>query len=255
MFRARLAADDEHAGAVFTLGTAWLREGNSCTFRPWTDIAFLCKNCDGPIGLKGIQAAWDASCSRVDGIAVSNHHITLVPCIGTLALHHVRIYPGWRGELYTVTNVLCPQAQYSFFSFPTTSHIIVSQTNSECAANQIVVRDLRYLQSEARAKPSRGWRDQNIYHHYTRNAMHVDVEGARRGHARVCGGVLLVPGGYASHLVCALRACFEGDVKLRASRACVRVVEGEVVEDDVSVVGMNVDESEGEIMGVPTIEG
>ena len=77
--------------------------------------------------------------------------------------------------------------------------------------------------------------------------MHVDVEGARRGHASVCGGVLLVPGGYALHLVCALRACFEGDVNVRrdvlrvpsvrASRACVRVVEGEVVEDDVSVVG------------------
>ena len=62
MFRARLAAGDEHAGAVFTLGTAWLREGDSGTFRSWTDIAFSRKNCDGPIVLKGIQAVRDASC-------------------------------------------------------------------------------------------------------------------------------------------------------------------------------------------------
>ena len=93
MFRARLAADDEHAGAVFTLGTAWLREGNSCTFRPWTDIAFLCKNCDGPIGLKGIQAAWDASCSRVDGIAVSNHHMYLI-CGGSFIYYVEPLCPA-----------------------------------------------------------------------------------------------------------------------------------------------------------------
>ena len=61
IFRAQLAAGDEHTGAIFTLGTAWLHDGNSGTFRSWTDIAFLCKNCDGPIVLKGIQAVWDAS--------------------------------------------------------------------------------------------------------------------------------------------------------------------------------------------------
>ena len=39
-----------------------------------------------------------------------------------VALHQVRICPGWQGELYTT--VLCPQAQYKFFSFSTTCHII-----------------------------------------------------------------------------------------------------------------------------------
>jgi hypothetical protein len=93
MFRAQLAAGDEHAGAVFTLGTAWLREGNSGTFRSWTDIAFLCKHCDGPIVLKGIQAVWDASCGhRTPAWTASLWgflHVlcrTLVPCIGTCEL-------------------------------------------------------------------------------------------------------------------------------------------------------------------------
>ena len=75
-FRARLEAGDEQARAAFTLGTAWLSEANSGTFRSWKDIAFLRENWDGPIVLKGIQAVQDAHAAmdaRVDGIIVSNH--------------------------------------------------------------------------------------------------------------------------------------------------------------------------------------
>ena len=75
-FRARLAAGDEQARAAFTLGTAWLHEGNSGHFRSWTDLAFLRQNWDGPIVLKGIQTVQDAHAAmnfHVDGIIVSNH--------------------------------------------------------------------------------------------------------------------------------------------------------------------------------------
>ena len=74
--RARLAAGDEQARVDFALGTGWLREAHSGTFRSWTDIAFLRKNWDGPIVLKGIQAVQDAHAAmdaHVDGIIVSNH--------------------------------------------------------------------------------------------------------------------------------------------------------------------------------------
>ena len=75
-FRVRLAAGDEQARAAFELGTAWLGEANSGTFRSWKDIAFLRENWDGPIVLKGIQAVEDAHAAmdaHVDGIVVSNH--------------------------------------------------------------------------------------------------------------------------------------------------------------------------------------
>ena len=74
--RARLAAGDEKARADFALGTGWLREAHSGTFRSWADIAFLRENWDGPIVLKGIQAVQDAHAAmdaHVDGIIVSNH--------------------------------------------------------------------------------------------------------------------------------------------------------------------------------------
>jgi isopentenyl diphosphate isomerase/L-lactate dehydrogenase-like FMN-dependent dehydrogenase len=74
--RARLAAGDEQTRVDFALGTGWLREAHSGTFRSWTDIAFLRKNWDGPIVLKGIQAVQDAHAAmdaHVDGIIVSNH--------------------------------------------------------------------------------------------------------------------------------------------------------------------------------------
>ena len=102
MFRAQLAAGDEHTGAIFTLGTAWLHDGNSGTFRSCTDIAFLCKNCDGPIVLK------ESRQSRTPHVTIGRprgrHHCveslyvpylwgflhllcrTLVPCIGTCEL-------------------------------------------------------------------------------------------------------------------------------------------------------------------------
>ena len=78
--RARLAEGDEQARAAFELGTGWLREANSGTFRSWTDIAFLRENWDRPIVLKGIQAVEDAHAAmdfRVVGIVVSNHGTSL----------------------------------------------------------------------------------------------------------------------------------------------------------------------------------
>ena len=78
--RARLAEGDEQVRAAFELGTGWLREANSGTFRSWTDLAFLRENWEGPIVLKGIQAVEDAHAAmdfRVDGIVVSNHGTSL----------------------------------------------------------------------------------------------------------------------------------------------------------------------------------
>lgn len=75
-FRARLAAGDEAAREAFALGTGWLREANSGSFRTWEDIAFLRENWDGPIVLKGVQSVQDAHAAMdvgVDGIVVSNH--------------------------------------------------------------------------------------------------------------------------------------------------------------------------------------
>ena len=52
--RILLATGDERARAAFTLGIAWLREGNSGIFRLWTDITLLRENWDRPRVLEGI---------------------------------------------------------------------------------------------------------------------------------------------------------------------------------------------------------
>jgi hypothetical protein len=52
VFRVWLAVGDQQARAAFTLGAAWLREGNSGTFCLWMDIAFLRENWNGPIVFK-----------------------------------------------------------------------------------------------------------------------------------------------------------------------------------------------------------
>ncbi|KAH9960187.1 FMN-dependent alpha-hydroxy acid dehydrogenase [Russula dissimulans] len=75
-FRVRLAAGDARAREAFELGMGWLREANSGTFRAWDDLAFLRRNWDGPIVLKGVQTVQDAHAAmdaRMDGIVVSNH--------------------------------------------------------------------------------------------------------------------------------------------------------------------------------------
>jgi hypothetical protein len=72
-------------------------------------------------GVLDSSASKRPTCGRLEDVIIC---MALFLFSVVVALHHVRIYPGWRGELYTVTTVLCPQAQYSFFSFPTTSHII-----------------------------------------------------------------------------------------------------------------------------------
>ncbi|KAL8277891.1 hypothetical protein RQP46_009710 [Phenoliferia psychrophenolica] len=55
---------------------AWLGEVNSGVFRTWKDLAFIRKNWDGPIILKGIMCVEDALLAQeagMDGIIVSNH--------------------------------------------------------------------------------------------------------------------------------------------------------------------------------------
>jgi len=67
---------DEQAIQTSYLGMEWLRETNSGIFKTWEDLAFLRKNWDGPIVLKGIQCADDAHKAMdagVNGIIVSNH--------------------------------------------------------------------------------------------------------------------------------------------------------------------------------------
>jgi isopentenyl diphosphate isomerase/L-lactate dehydrogenase-like FMN-dependent dehydrogenase len=58
--RARLAAGDKQAREAFALGTGWLQEASSGTFRTWHDLAFSRENWDGPIVLKGVQSVQDA---------------------------------------------------------------------------------------------------------------------------------------------------------------------------------------------------
>ncbi|KAL1704474.1 FMN-dependent dehydrogenase [Schizophyllum commune] len=58
------------------LGSEWLAEITSGTFKGWDDLAFLRQNWDGPLILKGIQSVHDAETALLhgaDGIIVSNH--------------------------------------------------------------------------------------------------------------------------------------------------------------------------------------
>ncbi|KAL0960580.1 hypothetical protein HGRIS_005614 [Hohenbuehelia grisea] len=70
------AADDPKAKFGVKFGIEWLKECNSGQFRTWEDVAFLRKNWEGPLILKGIQAVADAELAidaGVDGFIVSNH--------------------------------------------------------------------------------------------------------------------------------------------------------------------------------------
>lgn len=53
--KAYLSGDESAKRAVF-LGTEWLRECNSGTFKSWEDLKFVRANWDGPLVLKGIQS-------------------------------------------------------------------------------------------------------------------------------------------------------------------------------------------------------
>ena len=75
-FRKRLAAGDKEALLQVKLGTGWTQETASGTFRTWEDLAFLRKNWDGPLLVKGVQSMEDAHAAmdaHMDGIVVSNH--------------------------------------------------------------------------------------------------------------------------------------------------------------------------------------
>ncbi|KAL1715668.1 FMN-dependent dehydrogenase [Schizophyllum commune] len=73
---AAFAAGDEKVKDDIFLGSEWLAEITSGTFKGWDDLAFLRQNWDGPLILKGIQSVHDAETALLhgaDGIIVSNH--------------------------------------------------------------------------------------------------------------------------------------------------------------------------------------
>ena len=76
MFCARLALGDKQAHSAFVLSVGWLEEANLGTFCMWEDSAFLRKNWDGPVMLKGVLSVQDAHATMdadVDGIVMSTH--------------------------------------------------------------------------------------------------------------------------------------------------------------------------------------
>ena len=68
--------DDDAKDRLVEMSMNALRQTSSGCYRTWDDVAFLRKNWDGPLLLKGIQTAADAEKAidiNVDGIIVSNH--------------------------------------------------------------------------------------------------------------------------------------------------------------------------------------
>lgn len=68
--------DEEQRDRLVEMSMNALRETSAGNYRTWDDVAFLRKNWDGPLLLKGIQSAEDAEKAidaKVDGIIVSNH--------------------------------------------------------------------------------------------------------------------------------------------------------------------------------------
>lgn len=68
--------DPDQLERLIQVSMAALGETNSGHYFTWKDVAFLRKNWDGPLILKGIQTLEDAHKAieaRVDGIVVSNH--------------------------------------------------------------------------------------------------------------------------------------------------------------------------------------
>jgi len=73
--RERAKNGDKEVLTRMRLGTEWLKEVNSGTYRTWDDLKLLREHWKGPIVLKGIQTLEDAEIALeyVDGIVVSNH--------------------------------------------------------------------------------------------------------------------------------------------------------------------------------------
>lgn len=68
--------DEEQRDRLVEMSMNALRETSAGNYRTWEDVAFIRKNWDGPLLLKGIQSAEDAERAidaKVDGIIVSNH--------------------------------------------------------------------------------------------------------------------------------------------------------------------------------------
>jgi len=71
-----IAAGDENAKERASLGSHWIGETTSGSFRSWEELAFLKQHWDGPLIIKGIMRPQDAELAidyGVDGIVVSNH--------------------------------------------------------------------------------------------------------------------------------------------------------------------------------------
>ncbi len=73
--RERAKNGDKEVLTRMRLGSEWLKEVNSGTYRTWDDLKLLREHWKGPIVLKGIQTLEDAEIALeyVDGIVVSNH--------------------------------------------------------------------------------------------------------------------------------------------------------------------------------------
>jgi hypothetical protein len=68
--------DEEQKDRLVEMSMNALRETSAGNYRTWEDLAFLRKNWDGPLLVKGIQSAEDAERAvdaKMDGIIVSNH--------------------------------------------------------------------------------------------------------------------------------------------------------------------------------------
>ncbi|KAJ7355642.1 oxidoreductase [Mycena albidolilacea] len=74
--RKKLVDEDEKAVQEAAIGMAWAQEVCSGRYRSWEDLAWLRKQWEGPLILKGVLRAEDAERAvenGVDGIVVSNH--------------------------------------------------------------------------------------------------------------------------------------------------------------------------------------
>ncbi|KAJ7355646.1 oxidoreductase [Mycena albidolilacea] len=74
--RKKLVDQDEKAVQEAAIGMAWAQEVCSGRYRSWEDLAWLRKQWEGPLILKGVLRAEDAERAvenGVDGIVVSNH--------------------------------------------------------------------------------------------------------------------------------------------------------------------------------------
>lgn len=54
-FDKKLQSGDKEATRIAKIAFEWMKEISSGVFRTWEDVAFLRKNWDGPLVLKGVQ--------------------------------------------------------------------------------------------------------------------------------------------------------------------------------------------------------